>query len=195
MAQSWIGPRVWADKDGKNNMSNSEFTAKDIEIVNKFLTKHVGKGCLSSAVIYDALKSELNFSKSRFCNNLSASIASNLIKGFELRKGRHGGIHRKGMFDNHDKDRNAEIAREKRQYKKKVYKGVCSNITIKNRKFRARISETKLLTFIINVLEAEFSDDQANVTVATMNFKVRHIDVLELFVTSYCGTEKVDESN
>lgn len=176
-------------------MSISEFTPQEIKLINVFLTKHVKNNCISSTVIYDALKSELDFSKSRFCNNLSVSINKRIIKGFELRKGRNGGVHRKGVFSGHDKNRKVETKRQKRKYTKRNFKGLCCDVEIDNIQYRARINEAKLCTFILNVLEADVDDSQANVIVGTIGFKVQQINILKLFITSYCGTESVDTSS
>lgn len=177
-------------------ISEGEFTDEQVKSIQIFLNKYcTNKTCISSVVVYNALKTKLgNFSKNRFYSTLSTEINNGIIDGFALRRGRNGGIHRKGVFDSHDENREQETNRSKRTYKKNIYKGACSDVAIESRQYRAHIGEAKIMMFILNVLEGSV-DDSGNVSVGVMTFKVRHINILELFITSYCGVEKIQIEN
>ncbi len=110
------------------------FTDGQINIIINFLDKYCKEqDCISSAVVFDALKKQFGtISKSRFCNALSAEInTQKRIADFELRRGRNGGIHRKGLFTKHDKLREKDSGRARRKYTKQIYKGpgcVCRTV-------------------------------------------------------------------
>lgn len=174
-----------------------EFSANQIEKITVFLEKYCeGQSCISSVFVYDALKTEMgSISKSRFCNTLSSNINNGVIKGFSLRRGRNGGIHREGVFTGHDKQRQAESERPKRKYEKRPYKGSCCDIIVENRQYRVKISEAKVLVFILNVLDGTIDDSNPNVMVGVMKFNVSNLSILEKFITNYCGVDTQQTAN
>src|SRR3990167_3722489 len=67
--------------------------------------------CISRVKIYESLKDQLNcdIDEYNFCQTLSELISNKTIKGYEIRKGRTGGVHKEGLYSDHDIRRQKKI--------------------------------------------------------------------------------------
>jgi translation initiation factor 2 beta subunit (eIF-2beta)/eIF-5 len=156
----------------------------DISLIQKSIKEKIlNKNVVPRSVFYDLLKDKLEskIDKTAFCQVISQLIASNIISGYEIRRGRTGGIHLKGLFSGHDAKR-IEKTKIKTEKKQKT----TTSIKIDDINYLVKTSPEEVLRFFTHILNAE-ADTDGNVFLSGMCFRVKEIDILKNYVLLYCN--------
>ena len=168
----------------EDNDSTFVLSKDDISLVEKSIRERVlNKNVIPRSVFYDLLKGKLEskVDKYTFCQAVSYLIANNIISGYEIRRGRTGGIHLRGLFSGHDAKRIEKIKiREEKKQK------TTTSIQIDGANYIAKVSPEDALRFFTHVLKAD-TDIDGNVFLSGMGFQIKEIDILKNYVLLYCN--------
>lgn len=168
---------------------DGELSDQQLSIITSFLEQHCENNkCISTMVVYGALKDNFDMPKTRFSTLLSSAINDGILEGFSIRRGRNGGIHKEGAFDNHDLNRQRESERPKRTYNKR--NNDSTNVNIGDELYTARINKASLILFVLNVLDGRLKDDVSDgvcVTIESMNFCIpsESLHILKNFIKEW----------
>jgi hypothetical protein len=163
---------------------NLTLSKNDVSLIEKIIKEKVlNKNVIPRSVFYDSLKEKLEskIDKYTFCQAVSYLIANNIISGYEIRRGRTGGIHMKGLFNGHDAKRIEKI-KIKEDKKQKT----TTSIQIDGTSYVAKVSPEDALRFFTHVLKAD-TDIDGNVFLSEMCFRIKEIDILKNYVLLYCN--------
>ncbi len=168
----------------ENKDSDLTLSKNDISLIEKIIKEKVlNKNVIPRSVFYDLLKEKLesNTDKHTFCQAVSYLIANNIISGYEIRRGRTGGIHLRGLFSGHDA-RRVEKVKIKEEKKQKT----TTSIKIDGTSYIAKTSSEDALRFFTHVLKAD-ADVDGNVFLSGMCFRIKEVDILKNYVLLYCN--------
>jgi hypothetical protein len=168
----------------EDNDSSFVLSKNDIYLVEKSIKeKIVNKNVIPRSVFYDLLKEKLEskVDKYVFCQAISYLIANNIISGYEIRRGRTGGIHLRGLFGGHDAKRIEKIKIKEEKKQKSI-----TSIQIDGENYFAYVSSEEALRFFTHVLKAD-TDVDGNVFLSGMGFCVKEVDILKNYVLFYCN--------
>ena len=164
------------------------FTNKDIEIIKRELaTNVVGNKVVPRSFFFELLNDDLevDLDECTFKEALSSLIGSEKIAGFQVRRGRSGGIHTKGLFDKHDAKRQEKLkARESKRAKETV------TIKVEGQSYIIKNSFSESLRFFTHVLKAD-TDPNGNVFLGEMRFSIVEVNILENYILDYCNGDRI----
>ena len=164
------------------------FTNNDIEIIKKEIVAQVTNNKVVPRIFfYKSLGDKLDttLDKDIFNHALSNLISEKQIYGFEIRRGRSGGIHREGLFDKHDARRHKKIkAREDKHSKETV------TIKIDKQLYLVKKPFSEVFHFFTYVLDAD-TDPNGNVTLAKMKFSIVETHILKNYILNCCNGKKI----
>jgi hypothetical protein len=158
-----------SDLQGKQKMGAREsrrlaslLTPTQLEAIKSVLESScIGESCINRDIVYSAVIANgtpINMEPYQFAKALTGVIKYGLVLGFETRKGRAGGICRRGAFENRDKQ--------------KKNRAKCS-IRINGITYSVNVSVQTAVTFVTKVLNGvEAAQGDGNVLVNNLMFKI-----------------------
>jgi hypothetical protein len=163
------------------------FSESDISIIKqKIIELCCGKNVVPRKKLYSILKDqlEIKIDESKFCQAISQLILDKIISGYEIRRGRSGGLHLAGIFDKHDAKRKEKLKkREERRNNEIISIGAGGNT------YLVKMPAEDVIRFFTHVLKAE-TDPNGNVSIGGMCFQISNTKILMNYIEDYCGGVK-----
>jgi len=162
-------------------MEEKLFSSEDIQLIQNTLEEKCNDLiCIPRIEIFSSIKNQLSRTLEEYKFNLALTkaIKEKDIIGFELRKGRKGGICREDAYKKYDEE-------QKRIIKEKEEKRNSCLIKIEKDQYLAKIKPIILLTFLFDVLDAKAEKD-GNVELNNSVLKVQEIKMLTKYILHCC---------
>lgn len=162
--------------NNKDNETFNTFTAEQHAAILAFLEEQCnGEVCVSRPDIFEAVEDLMgDVEVDRFTIVLSNALKNNEFPGFKTRRGRSGGVHRDGAFNERDASKGVKVTKTQ------------TPVEVDGNLVHAKLKATVLHKYLTGVLGCQ-KDENGNVKVENVAYNCTDVAAFNKYLTAMGG--------